>query len=49
MFRPRRSRMAGLAATCAISDSFEQVVVLERDGLPESAVTRPGTFQLPTI
>jgi 2-polyprenyl-6-methoxyphenol hydroxylase-like FAD-dependent oxidoreductase len=37
--------MAGLAAARALSESFEQVVVLENDSLPAGAVTRPGTPQ----
>jgi 2-polyprenyl-6-methoxyphenol hydroxylase-like FAD-dependent oxidoreductase len=37
--------MAGLAAARALSDSFERVVVLENDALPEKAATRAGTPQ----
>jgi 2-polyprenyl-6-methoxyphenol hydroxylase-like FAD-dependent oxidoreductase len=37
--------IAGLAAARALSDHFEQVVVLERDSLSDGPVHRPGTPQ----
>jgi 2-polyprenyl-6-methoxyphenol hydroxylase-like FAD-dependent oxidoreductase len=37
--------MSGLAAAAALSDYFEQVVVLERDALPANAIPRPGAPQ----
>ena len=37
--------IAGLAAARALSDHFEQVVVLERDPLSDGPVHRPGTPQ----
>jgi glycine/D-amino acid oxidase-like deaminating enzyme len=37
--------MAGLAAAGAIADYFEQVIVLERDRLPDQAVPRLGALQ----
>jgi 2-polyprenyl-6-methoxyphenol hydroxylase-like FAD-dependent oxidoreductase len=37
--------MGGLAAARALSDYFEQVVVLERDPLSDAPVHRPGTPQ----
>jgi 2-polyprenyl-6-methoxyphenol hydroxylase-like FAD-dependent oxidoreductase len=37
--------IAGLAAARALSDHFEQVVVLERDSLGDGPVHRPGTPQ----
>ena len=37
--------IAGLAAARALSDHFEQVVVLERDSLCDGPVHRPGTPQ----
>src|ERR1700754_3534512 len=37
--------MAGLAAAGAVADYFEQVIVLERDRLPDRSVPRPGTPQ----
>src|ERR1700744_3526218 len=37
--------VSGLAAAKAISDYFEEVVVLERDDLPSGATTRPGVPQ----
>ncbi len=37
--------MGGLSAAGALADYFENVVVLERDGLPANAVDRPGTPQ----
>ena len=37
--------IAGLAAARALSDHFEQVVVLERDSLSDDPVHRPGTPQ----
>ena len=37
--------MGGLAATGAIARHFEQVVVVERDGLPAEPVHRPGIPQ----
>src|SRR5262245_3635034 len=37
--------IAGLAAAKALSDHFEQVVVLERDRLAEAPGHRPGTPQ----
>src|ERR1700730_18994614 len=37
--------IAGLAAARALSDQFEQVVVLERDPLSDGPVHRPGTPQ----
>jgi 2-polyprenyl-6-methoxyphenol hydroxylase-like FAD-dependent oxidoreductase len=37
--------IAGLAAARALSDHFEQVVVLERDSLRDGPVHRPGTPQ----
>ncbi len=37
--------MAGLAAAGALTDHFERVIVLERDGLPRVAANRPGTPQ----
>jgi flavin-dependent dehydrogenase len=37
--------IAGLSAARALSDYFEQVVVLERDPLPDGPVHRPGTPQ----
>jgi 2-polyprenyl-6-methoxyphenol hydroxylase-like FAD-dependent oxidoreductase len=37
--------IAGLAAAGALADYFERVTVLERDGLPDEAVPRPGTPQ----
>jgi len=37
--------MAGLAASRALSQFFERVVVLETDPLPAGAATRPGTPQ----
>ena len=37
--------MAGLAAAGAVAGYFEQVIVLERDFLPNRAVPRPGTPQ----
>jgi len=37
--------IAGLAAAGALSDHFEQVVVLERDSLSDGPVHRPGTPQ----
>jgi len=37
--------MAGLAAAGAVADYFEQVIVLDRDRLPNQAVPRPGTPQ----
>ena len=37
--------MAGLAAAGAVADYFEQVIVLERDRLPNQAVPRAGTPQ----
>jgi 2-polyprenyl-6-methoxyphenol hydroxylase-like FAD-dependent oxidoreductase len=37
--------IAGLAAARALSDRFEQVVVLERDSLADRPVHRPGTPQ----
>lgn len=37
--------IAGLSAARALSDYFEQVVVLERDALPDGPVHRPGTPQ----
>jgi 2-polyprenyl-6-methoxyphenol hydroxylase-like FAD-dependent oxidoreductase len=37
--------IAGLAAAAALSDHFEQVVVLERDSLSDGSVHRPGTPQ----
>jgi 2-polyprenyl-6-methoxyphenol hydroxylase-like FAD-dependent oxidoreductase len=37
--------IAGLAAARALSDHFEQVVVLERDRLADGPVHRPGTPQ----
>ena len=35
--------MGGLAATGALADHFEQVVVLERDTLPSEPTYRAGT------
>jgi glycine/D-amino acid oxidase-like deaminating enzyme len=35
--------MVGLTAAGALSDSFDQVVVLERDALPEEPAYRVGT------
>lgn len=37
--------IAGLSAARALSDYFEQVVVLERDPLPDRPAPRPGTPQ----
>src|SRR5437870_103481 len=37
--------IAGLSAARALSDYFEQVVVLERDPLPDRPAHRPGTPQ----
>lgn len=37
--------MAGLPATRALADFFEEVVVLERDNLPADASYRAGTPQ----
>ena len=37
--------IGGLAAARALSDHFEQVVVLERDPLPDMPIHRPGTPQ----
>jgi 2-polyprenyl-6-methoxyphenol hydroxylase-like FAD-dependent oxidoreductase len=37
--------MGGLAAAAALADHFEQVVMLERDGLPRDVAHRPGTPQ----
>jgi 2-polyprenyl-6-methoxyphenol hydroxylase-like FAD-dependent oxidoreductase len=37
--------IAGLSAARALSDHFEQVVVLERDPLPDGPAHRPGTPQ----
>src|SRR3954467_8860779 len=37
--------MAGLTAAGALSDHFDQVVVLERDNLPSEAAYRAGTPQ----
>jgi 2-polyprenyl-6-methoxyphenol hydroxylase-like FAD-dependent oxidoreductase len=37
--------IGGLAASCAISDYFENVIILERDELPERATPRAGTPQ----
>jgi 2-polyprenyl-6-methoxyphenol hydroxylase-like FAD-dependent oxidoreductase len=37
--------IGGLAAACAVSDYFENVIVLERDELPERATSRAGTPQ----
>src|SRR5258705_1086507 len=37
--------MAGLAAAGALSDRFDQVVVLERDSLPSEPAHRAGTPQ----
>jgi 2-polyprenyl-6-methoxyphenol hydroxylase-like FAD-dependent oxidoreductase len=37
--------MAGLAAAGALAGHFEQVTVLERDGLSQAAAHRPGTPQ----
>ena len=37
--------MGGLTAACAISDSFESVLVLERDALPADAIDRSGIPQ----
>jgi len=37
--------MAGLPAARALADSFEEVVVLERDCLPPHAAPRAGTPQ----
>jgi len=36
---------AGLTAAGALSDHFDQVVVLERDNLPSEPAHRPGTPQ----
>jgi glycine/D-amino acid oxidase-like deaminating enzyme len=37
--------MSGLPAARALSDHFEEVIVLERDSLPAEATPRPGTPQ----
>ena len=37
--------MSGLAAAGAVANHFEQVIVLERDGLADEPVHRPGTPQ----
>jgi 2-polyprenyl-6-methoxyphenol hydroxylase-like FAD-dependent oxidoreductase len=37
--------LAGLSAARALSDRFRQVVILDRDELPESATPRPGVPQ----
>jgi 2-polyprenyl-6-methoxyphenol hydroxylase-like FAD-dependent oxidoreductase len=37
--------MGGLATAAAVSDHFERVTVLERDVLPLTACSRPGTPQ----
>ena len=37
--------VGGLAAARAVADHFEQVVVLERDALPQTATPRPGVAQ----
>ena len=37
--------MGGLAASCALADRFERVIVLERDTLPIDTVDRRGTPQ----
>ena len=37
--------MGGLAAAAALSDFFEQVIVLERDALPEKPAHRSGAPQ----
>jgi 2-polyprenyl-6-methoxyphenol hydroxylase-like FAD-dependent oxidoreductase len=37
--------MSGLAAARALADHFEQVIVLERDGLPSDTTPRAGTPQ----
>lgn len=37
--------IGGLAAAGAVSDFFENVIVLERDELPQRAIPRAGTPQ----
>jgi len=37
--------LAGLSAARALSDRFRQVVILDRDELPDSATPRPGVPQ----
>jgi 2-polyprenyl-6-methoxyphenol hydroxylase-like FAD-dependent oxidoreductase len=39
--------IAGLAAAGALADTFEEVIVLERDSLPTEAVPRPGVPHSP--
>jgi 2-polyprenyl-6-methoxyphenol hydroxylase-like FAD-dependent oxidoreductase len=53
MSEPRATRQAvvigagigGLAAACALVDHFDQVLILERDRLPDTATPRAGTPQ----
>ena len=39
------SGIAGLSAARAVSDRFRQVVILDRDELPNDATPRPGVPQ----
>jgi flavin-dependent dehydrogenase len=39
------SGMAGLSAARAVADRFRQVVILDRDELPDGAIPRPGVPQ----
>jgi 2-polyprenyl-6-methoxyphenol hydroxylase-like FAD-dependent oxidoreductase len=41
--------MGGLAAAGALVDHFDEVVIVERDVLPEGAATRKGTPQAPHL